>query len=105
MKDARKLKKALIAALVCLNVVLCLALVYGAATPRAEAQVRGGYRNDYLLVTGEAGDRRDFSDEALYVLDLANRRLAAWRFNTENQRLVPVRPGRELPQDFRRGEN
>jgi len=104
MRDYRKLKKPLIVALVVLNVALCLALVVGAAAPRAQAQVRGGYRNDYLLVTGQAGDSRDLSRDAVYVLDLAQRRIAAWRFDTDDQRLVPVRPGRELNQDFRRGE-
>lgn len=101
MKDRSKLKKAVIVALLCLNVGLCLTLVYGAGTSEATAQSRGGYRSDYIMVTGRWGGGRNPTD-AIYVLDLVQRRLAAWRFHAGDQRLVPFQPGRELNQDFER---
>lgn len=100
MKDCSRLKRAAIVGLVCLNLALCVVLIYGAATPEAQAQVRPGYRNDYLVVTGRYGSNTD----AVYVLDLGQRRLAAWRFDTRNEQLVPVRPGRELDRDFQRSQ-
>lgn len=98
MKDYSNLKKVAIVALVCLNIGLCLALVYGAGASEASAQARPGYRNDYMVVTGRYGTNQD----AIYVMDLAQRRLAAWRFDARNQRLVPFLPGRELNSDFNR---
>ncbi|MGC9455621.1 MAG: hypothetical protein ACP5HU_12275 [Phycisphaerae bacterium] len=100
MKDYSKLKKVAIVALLCLNVGLSLALVYGAGTSEASAQARPGYRSDYLVVTGRHGQGGD----AIYVMDLAQRRLAAWRFDVRNQTLVPFVPGRELNRDFDREE-
>ena len=89
------MRKGLIVLLVCVNVGLLAALLAGTGVPRAEAQVVGGGR-DYLMMTGHIADDRD----ALWVLDLARRRLAAFRFDSKKNRLLPYR-GRELKEDFR----
>ena len=92
------MKRAIIVTLVCVNVALLAALVLGAATPKAEAQAYRGAA-DYLLMTGHIGDNWD----AVYVLDLAKRRLAAWQFNKTRKRLVAIGT-RDLKDDFRRKE-
>jgi len=90
------MKKALIVALVCVNLALVAALVFGTHAPRAGAQtLRGG--NDYLLYTGRIGNDWD----AVYMVDLKTRRLAAWKFDKTQKRLVQMR-GRQLVDDFKR---
>ena len=90
------MKKTLIAALVCVNVALVVALILGPGTPRAEAQpFRGAV--DYLMITGQISDGYD----ALYVIDLAKRRMLAWKLDRTRKVLVPYR-GRELRNDFAR---
>lgn len=87
------MKKTLIVSLVCVNVVLLLALIV-LNTDRAEAQsLRGG--NDYLVVTG----RIEATVDAVYVLDMKTRRLAAWRFDPNTKRLRPYK-GRLMTADF-----
>ena len=89
------MKRALIVALVCINVAL-LAAVIGLNSPRAGAQtIRGA--NDYIMVTGKIESAFD----AVYVIDMKSRRLAAWRFDRTAKRLVPYR-GRLLTTDFHR---
>ena len=39
--------------------------------------------------------------DAVFVVDLKSRRLAAWRFDRTAKRLVPYK-GRQLPVDFKR---
>jgi len=92
------MKKALIAALLCLNVGLLLALVLGAGVPTAEAQVAGGGR-DYIMVTGHLSKDRD----AVFILDLSSRRLVALKMSPEvnNPKLLSFR-GRDLRRDFGR---
>lgn len=91
------MKRAAIIALVCLNVVLLLALMWGSAVPRARAQ--GRFRTDYLMVTarhplGQA--------EALYIIDLGKERMAVLHFDLDRRRLVAVGDrGRDLKSDFR----
>ena len=92
------MKKTLIVTLVCVNVVLLLALVLGTAAPKAHGQVfRGGA--DYLMITGHIGSNWD----AVYIVDLAKRRMLSWRFDKTSKRLLPFR-GRQLRSDFRRSE-
>jgi hypothetical protein len=94
------MKQFIIAALVCLNAALLLALVFGAGTQKAYGQVIGA---NYLLMTGHVNEDND----AVYVLDLASRRLAAWRWDKTAKRLAPIAAGggRELLQDFNRVTN
>ena len=89
------MKKPLIVALVCINVALLAALI-GVNLNRAEAQtLRGG--NDYILVTAKI----EAAFDAVYVIDMRSRRLAAWRFDRTAKRLIPYK-GRTLETDFKR---
>ncbi|HUS91817.1 MAG TPA: hypothetical protein VM695_08205 [Phycisphaerae bacterium] len=89
------MRRALIVALVCINVGLLAALI-GVNLNRADAQTfRGG--NDYIMVTGKI----ESSFDAIYVIDLKSRALAAWRFDRTAKKLVPYK-GRILEQDFAR---
>jgi len=89
------MKRPLIITLICINAVLLGALVLGTAIPRATAQVPGG-GVDYLLLTGQMSADYD----AIYVLDLAQSRLLAFRFDRTKKTLIPYR-GRPLAEDFR----
>jgi len=92
------MKKTVIVALVCVNAALLAALVLGAGAPAAHGQVfRGGA--DYLMMTGHIGEDWD----AVYIIDLAQRRMAAWEFNKTRKRLVAIGV-RDLRNDFRRKE-
>ncbi len=92
------MKQVIIVALVCLNAALLVALVFGAGTPAVNAQVIGG-GTDYILITGDI--REDY--DAVYILDLGKRRLAALKFDKKGGlaggRLVPAGE-RDLPRDF-----
>jgi hypothetical protein len=96
------MRKALIVALVGINVVLLLALVLGYAAPPAKAQVIGG-GTDYLMVTGKSiGGNVD----AVYIIDLGKRRLAAWKFDVTTKRLIEyTKATRDLKRDFKREES
>ena len=88
------MKRTLVVLLVCLNLALLAALVIANVTP-ASAQVERG-ANDYIMVTAKAQSGID----AVYVIDLKTRRLAAWRFDPNKKALVPYR-GRVLETDFK----
>jgi len=91
------MRTGLIIALVCVNVGLLLALVLGTTVPPAQAQVVGG-GTDYLMLTGKM---RGTNAEALFVLDLARRKMVAFKFDITANKLVPMK-GRLLIQDFQR---
>ena len=86
-----------VAVLVCLNAALVVALVFGTTSQTAHAQVVGA---NYLVTTGQINADND----AVWVLDLASRRLAALRFDKTKKRLVAIGPtgGRDLRRDFSR---
>ncbi len=80
------MKKLLIAALVCVNVCLLLVLIAGEGFHRkAEAQPLAGalLQNNYIMLTGQIQQNND----AVYVIDMANRRLVAWQFDGSTKRL------------------
>lgn len=86
------MKKMLIVLLVCLNIVLLAALL-ATGSPRAQAQ---SYRaTDYVVVTGQIDQYYD----ALYVIDTAQQRMAAWRFDQNKKTLVQL-DTRNLKTDF-----
>ncbi len=93
------MKKAIVVALMCLNAVLVVALIAGARTEKAYGQVLGA---NYLVVTGNIQANYD----AVYVIDLASRKLAAWRYEKDKKPagVVSITPGggRELRRDFGR---
>jgi len=92
------MKRAAIVALLCVNAVLLVMLVAGpGAAPKAYGQVIG---SNYLVVTGNI-----YSDyDAIYILDLSTRRLAAWRYEKRKRPygMSAVAAGRELLRDFGR---
>ena len=91
------MKKVAIVALMCLNAVLLVALIAGVATEKAYGQVVGA---NYLVVTGNI-----YADyDAVYVLDLSTRRLAAWRYEKRKKPFGfrAVSRGRDLLADFER---
>lgn len=87
------MKRALIITLVCLNVALVAAVML-VSTPPAQAQaVRGA--PDYLMVTAAITAGND----GVFVLDMAQRRLGAWKYDKTARRMMPYR-GRQLARDF-----
>lgn len=88
------MKAIVIGALICLNLALLAAVVVNSATT-ADAQVRGG-GSDYMMMTSRINSNQD----AVYVIDLGERRMLAWVYNRNNRRLEPMF-GRELTRDFR----
>ena len=66
------------------------------SAPPAEAQIVGGGA-DYLVMTGAIAKNYD----ALYVLDLSTRQIAAWQFDKKNNALKLV-GRRSLLRDFGR---
>ena len=88
------MKKTIVIALVCVNVAL-LAWLVTMAMPTAEAQAyRGG--NNYVMVTGQM----DANYDAVFVLDLTKRRMAAFRLDQTTKKLVAF-GARDLSKDFR----
>jgi len=90
------MKNTLVALLICINLGLVVALLFGPATTPAEAQVIGGGA-DYLMVTGQIGTNWD----GVYVIDLDSRRLLALRWDKTQKRMLAIR-GRSLTSDFGR---
>jgi hypothetical protein len=88
------MKTVLIVLLACINVALLGTLVGGTLVPKAQAQaVRGN--TDYLVVTGHIESKAD----ALYILDLAKRRLAVFRIDPTSKKMIAV-GARRLKIDF-----
>ena len=92
------MKRAAIVALLCLNAALLVMLVAGSGTEqKAYGQV---IASNYLVVTGNI-----YSDyDAIYILDLSTRRLAAWRYEKRKRPygMRAVAAGREMLRDFGR---
>lgn len=88
------MKQVILVALACLNAGLLVALVFVSSAPPAEAQTVGGGA-DYLVMTGAVALNYD----ALYVLDLTSRQIAAWKYDKKDNALRLV-ARRSLPRDF-----
>ena len=91
------MKRAAIVVLTCINVALLLALMWGSTVPRVNAQQPGVFGKDYIMVTGL---HPGTNTEALYILDLAQARLAALRYDPAKERLFAF-GARDLKDDFR----
>lgn len=91
------MKQLLLVSLICLNAALVVALTYGPTTPKAYGQVIG---SNYLVVTGHINEDND----ALWIIDLRDRKLAALRFDKTRKQLAGIAPagGRDLTRDFKR---
>jgi len=87
-------RSSLIVALVCINLLLLAAVVIVNVRPAVAQTERGA--SDYVMVTGKV----EAGFDAVYVIDLKTRGLAAWRFDRTAKKLVPYR-GRPLETDFK----
>jgi hypothetical protein len=88
------MKRALILGLVGLNIVLLAALTFAPDPPKAYGQaVR--HATDYLVVTGHYENDYD----ALYIIDLAKRKMCYFLFDRVNKRMQPYAL-RRLRVDF-----
>jgi len=91
------MKKAIIVSLICLNVGLLAALVFGEGAPQAKAQQTDYFNEtDYAVVAGKI----ETNLEVVYVLDMATQKLGVWKYDMSNRRMIPWR-SRSLPSDFR----
>jgi len=91
------MKRALIVTLVCVNLALLATLILGTGVGSAKAQVMG---SNYIMVP--ANINSDY--QAVYVIDLASRKMVAFRMDRTSQKLVPIR-GLQLLRDFGRRNN
>ena len=89
-----RMKRTLVVLLVCLNLALLAALVAVNVSPASAQTERGA--NDFIMVTGKVPAGLD----AVYVIDLKTRGLAAWRFDVNTKKLLAYR-GRLLATDFK----
>jgi len=90
------MKKVIIAALICLNVGLLAVLVFGEATPAANAQADYYNETNYIMVAGQI----ETGLEVVYVIDMATQKIGVWKFNISDRRLIAW-PSRSLASDFR----
>lgn len=93
-----KFKKMLIAVLICANVTLLAGLLYSNMST-AEAQMMPYKTTNYITSTVQVGSNLD----AFAVIDLASRKLVVWKWNTSSRKVEPIRGGRNLVTDFRKG--
>ena len=83
------MKKAIIAILVCVNAGLLVTLILGAGVPKAQATYPGSVMpNNTIMITGQIRDDED----AVYIIDMASERLAAFEFQGKGpaKRLRPL---------------
>jgi len=92
------MKQVMIVALVCVNIALVLALVFGLNEPAAQAQIKGNA--DYMVVTGKVNDTVD----AVYILDIANLKLVAFQPDPGHGMKLEVYKGRNVKGDFEEKE-
>ena len=88
------MKRALIIALVVVNVVLLAALALATDPPKAYGQAVHG-ATDYLVVTGHYERNYD----VIYMIDLGKRKLCYVLLDKTNRTIVPYSP-RKLTNDF-----
>jgi hypothetical protein len=92
------MKQIVIAGLIFLNAALAGALMLGLAARPANAQVYGG-ASDYVTTTAHIESNRD----ALYIIDLATQRMAAWELGKQSKKLEMIGRPKDLPRDFGTG--
>lgn len=90
----RRWTKGLAAVLVAANVVLLAALVHVNMAP---AQAAGFKTTDYVMVTGRMGNGLD----AVFIIDLASNKMAAFTWDKTNKRVKGVDRVRDLEKDFK----
>ena len=92
------LKRLLLGALVCVNLVLLTALVFASYQPPT-AFAQEGLSGDYVVVSGEIQSNFD----GLFVLDLKTRKLHAFYYERAGRELA-YGGFRDLDLDFRNRE-
>lgn len=86
-------RKAVLITLTCLNVLLLVGLLHTNMVQPAHAQ---SYRTtDYVVTTATIAS----DDEGLFIINLAAKKLAVWKWDRQNNRLVPI-GARDLKNDF-----
>jgi len=83
------MKKAIIAILVCVNTGLLVALILGAGAGKAQATYPGAVMpHNTIMITGQIRNNED----AVYIIDMASERLAAFDFQGKGatKRLRPL---------------
>ncbi|HWL94151.1 MAG TPA: hypothetical protein VNT79_11520 [Phycisphaerae bacterium] len=94
-------KKALIVALLGLNLAMAATLILSSWDPPAAFAQAAPLGQNYAIVAGEIRDGVD----ALYVLDLANRRMHVFLPNRDQNNRRMFHAGyRDLQRDFRGGQ-
>ncbi len=89
------MKRLAIVAMVCVNLALLLALLFGTAPEPAYGQYLG---TNYVVVTAQV----QVDWDVVYVLDLAKRRMAAFGIDKQKIRIRPIGGQRDLVRDFGR---
>ena len=89
------MKKALIVALVGVNVALLATLMLVASTPPAQAQGFGGV--DYIMIPGKI----QLDQSAVYILDVPKQSLTAVYLNKTAKAVTAVGKPRPIRNDFR----
>ncbi len=94
------MKSKLIILLICLNVVLLAAVIWG---PTQQSQAQESFRStDYQMFTTRIG----IASEGLVVVDLAKRSMRAWTLAAPRggrYQMIMLRGVRDLNVDYRRG--
>ncbi|MCE5278928.1 MAG: hypothetical protein ABFD92_18735 [Planctomycetaceae bacterium] len=94
------MKSKLIILLVCLNVILLAAVIWGPTQP---SQAQESFRTtDYQMYTTRIG----IASEGLIVVDLAKRSMRAWSLAAPRggrYQMIMLRGTRDLNVDYRRG--
>jgi len=83
------MKKVIIAMLVCVNAGLLAALMFGVGAGKAQGTYPGSIMpNNTIMITGQIRDDED----AVYIIDMATERLAAFEFQGKGatKRLRPL---------------
>jgi uncharacterized membrane protein len=93
------MKRAVIVGLVALNVVLLVALAMAPDGSKAYGQTDRG-AHDYLVTTGHF----DHDYDALYVVDLAKRRMCYFLLDKTTKKMIPY-GARKFRFDFPAEEN
>jgi len=89
------MKQFALVALICLNAALIVALVAGPSASTASGQVLG---SNYLVVSGHVDD----DTEAVYIIDLSQRRLSGLVMTRSGVQGIGPAGGRDLLRDFGR---
>lgn len=92
-------KRTVLAALICANVLLAAALVLPRVTPAPALAQAAGTSGNYLMVSGEIQDNYD----ATYLIDLKELRLYALYYDRGTRRME-LGGMRNLERDFRNKE-